>query len=118
MLLSSLMKVSSSEISISQFKAEIKEEVANYKELLRKKGVNIPILLEEDIDLSFIDIKQLLDIVNMGQLDKYEASYIADALTFSESYNCLNETDAYLIESLVLDSFSDMSTPRLRKGGC
>ena len=97
------MKVSNFEISICHFREEIKDEVANYKELLGKKGVSIPIIFKEDMDLTLIDIKKLFEVIKTGQLDNYETSYIADALTLSESYNNLNENDAYLIESLVLD---------------
>lgn len=103
MLLSSLFKVSNSDISVTEFRGEIKDEVAKYKELLKKKGVSIPIFLNEDIDLLSIDIKKLFDVISTERFDKYESSYIADAITLSESYNGLDENDAYLIESLVLD---------------
>lgn len=102
MLLSSLMKLSDLEISVRQFREEIKDEVANYKKLLSKKGVSIPISLEEDIDLSCIDIKRLLSVIRTAEFDKYECSYMADALTLSESFSILGEDDAYMIESLVL----------------
>lgn len=103
MLLSSLMKLSELKISVRQFREELKTEVGNYKKLLRKKGVSIPIILEEDIDLSSIDIKRLLSVLRTGEFDKYECSYIADALTLSESFSILDEDDAYMIESLVLE---------------
>ena len=102
MLLSSLKKVLNHELSFTHFKEEISDEVANYKKLLGKKGANIPIHVREDIDLLFIDINQLLEATRTGHLDKYESSYIADALTLSESFKNFNDQDAYLIESLIL----------------
>ncbi len=103
MLLSSIVKASNFEIDINQFRKEINDEVANYKKFLKKKGVSIPILLEEDADLAKVNVDKLRHFVQTGQLDMYEGSYIADALTLSEAFNCLSEKDAYVIESLVLD---------------
>ena len=106
MLLSSIVKLSTVDKDLSDFKTEIKNEVETYKRCLSKKGARIPIIFEEDADLLTINFKQLIHIINTGQLDAYEASYIADAITLSERFNYLNESDAYFIESIVLNSSS------------
>ncbi|MEJ7768063.1 MAG: hypothetical protein WKF89_09640 [Chitinophagaceae bacterium] len=103
MLLSSIVKMSSGKKDVREFKKEISNEVETYKKLLSTNSTRIPIIFEEDADLDSINFTQLFSLIQTGQLDAYESSYIADAITLSEHFNCLKESDAYLLESIVVD---------------
>ena len=103
MLLCWLKKVSDSQMSVAELRRQINNEVQNYKTLLGKTGVSVPVILEEDIDLSGFNIERLFEVLQNGNLDEYEISYIADALTLSESAAKLTEVDWYLIESFILE---------------
>ena len=86
MRLSQIKSVLESRGQVGNFKKEIEVEVSEYKKQLRKKGASSPIILNEDIsyNLTKEHMDSYLYLVNLNLLDRYEASYIADALLLSE----------------------------------
>lgn len=107
MLLSSIIKLIHSEISTSDFKNEISEEVKNYENLSKKKGATNPIFLKEDIKYFFTesDIGLLEKLIRTNKLNEFEGSYIADAILLSSQTDFTNESLIDRIEKLVVEEF-------------
>jgi len=69
------------------FSKQIASEVSIYKDLLKKKGSSIPIMLDEDIQLSIgsEEVYLLCDLFSKNELTEHEIGYIADAFTLSDN---------------------------------
>ena len=101
MKLSDFQSAVKGEISLLDFFLKIKNEVDAYKKLISsgKKGVIIPVYLEEDVDeftLTSNDVKKIGYSFLKKEINIYELGYLADALTLSEiiSYAQENSKEA------------------------
>jgi len=104
MKLSEFQSTVKEEMCFSDFFLKIKNEVDAYGELISwdKKGIRIPIYLEEDVDefiLTANDVKKLGQAFLNKQIGIYELSYLADALTLSEMISYENENSKEAIYS-------------------
>jgi hypothetical protein len=101
MNLSDFQSAVKGEMNLPDFFLKIKSEVDAYRSIISsgKKGIKVPIYLEEDVDdftLSANHVKKLGHSFLNKEIDVYELSYLADALTLSEtiSYDNENSKDA------------------------
>jgi hypothetical protein len=74
-------------------KQAIQGEVASYRELMKKRGASIPLILDEDqeITLGSSAIKKLILETLSGRLSNVDLAYICDCLTLGEKVYYTNE---------------------------
>ncbi|WP_396188168.1 hypothetical protein [Flavobacterium sp.] len=79
--------------TIDVFKNGIREEVADYESLLKKKGATINLYYDnvENVYLENSSVKKLLEETISGKLTNIELAYICDCLTLAENIEFQNE---------------------------
>ena len=105
-------------ISVEELKKSISNEVGDYKQLLSKRGSSIPIVLNEDTELS-ISIKDIAAICQSfldDQLNEYEIYYIADALHLSDKVSYEDDRVSELLEELTDPEVNGHLTKSFAKG--
>lgn len=80
-------------ITVDLFKNGIREEVANYESLLKKKGSTINLYYDdvENVYLKNHNVIKLLEETISGKLTNVELAYICDCLTLAENIEFENE---------------------------
>jgi len=96
MILSDFQSAVKGETRFSDFFLAIKNEVDAYRDLISsdKKGITIPIHVEEDVDsltLTASHVKNFEYCFLNKEINVYELSYLADALTLCETVTYDNE---------------------------
>jgi hypothetical protein len=86
MKLSLLQSALNNDLSIQDFKNMIQIEVEEYRQKLKKTGVAVSIIVEEDVNLYFknSDLVKICEYYLDGTLTPAQISYISDCLTLSE----------------------------------
>jgi hypothetical protein len=74
-------------------KQAIQGEVTSYRELMKKRGASIPLIFNEDeeITLGVSEIKKLVLETLSGRLSSIDLAYICDCLTLGEKVDYINE---------------------------
>ena len=74
-------------------KRAIQGEITSYGELMKKRGSSIPLLLDEDeeITLNSSAIEKLMQETLSGRLNNVDLAYICDCLTLGEKVNYADE---------------------------
>lgn len=74
-------------------KKVIQEEVTSYGELMKKRGSSIPLILDEDeeITLNISAIVKLMQETLSGRLNNVDLAYICDCLTLGEKVDYTDE---------------------------
>lgn len=104
MLLSTIFKFVNSEISADQFIKEITPEVIEYKKLADVKGSTVRIKILDDVATVFTreNFETSNSFLKNNVIDRYEASYIADCLLLSGSFEKLDDELIWDLEGLVV----------------
>jgi hypothetical protein len=74
-------------------KQAIRREVTSYRELIKKRGSSIPLILDEDeeITLNSSAIEKLMQETLSGRLNNVDLAYICDCLTLGEKVDYTDE---------------------------
>jgi len=86
-------------LTIEVFKGGIRREVADYENLMKKKGSTINLYYDdlENVYLSKVGMKKLLEETISGKITNIELAYICDCLTLAENI----EFESKQIEGLI-----------------
>ena len=84
------------------FSKQIASEVSIYKNLVKKKGSSIPIMLDEDIQLSIgpEEVYLLCDLFSKNELTEHEIAYITDAFSLSDKISYTSDRISDLVAML------------------
>ena len=87
------------QISADVFFEKIREEVANYSLLMKRKGASISLNFEEDqiITLSINNLIKIVKDIHLNQVDPSAISYICDCLTLADGVNYETEAARELV---------------------
>lgn len=107
MKLSIISMLLNNDLNVETFKTIIELEISEYTKLMKKKGASNPIHLIEDIVffLKKEHFEILCDLYINGELNEYEISYIADAISLSSN---ITFEDERILDALNEFSISDV----------
>ena len=113
---STLQQLFNGSVNPEKFKAEIGEEVFQYRKKMATKGTSIAININEDSSLYF-SRDNLIKLCGF-QIDHIftstEISYIADCLTLSDSVHYENEeVEEFLEEIIELETMGKLDEERM-----
>ena len=95
-------------IDVQKFRESIQDEVVNYRNQLVKHGTSSPVIVEEDTTFCFNQehLVYLTYLLKNNSLSGIEVSYMADAITLTDSIEV--ETDELFdaVEILIINTLT------------